>query len=399
MDSAPGTMRSLARQAHLVALACVLVDVTLFLHTTDQMATVVRVAVVFGIVCVDAAVAVSPRFSGVVAVVHAGAAVGFALVLQDLADANSTLAGGVIAAYRVGAWMADRRALAAVAVLVAGGMAAELLTGTTSALLLLTDATQDALLPWLVGRYTSARRGHVLELRHNRELEMRDATSTMERAAERQRASIARDLHDVIAHHVSAIGAHTGAARLRLAAEPHPHGNKVTASLAAAEASSRSAMTDLRRVLDVLHRTAQLPSQVGLADLDELIAGVHRSGLPVRLCTSGRPRDLPGSVDVALYRIAQEMLTNALRYGDGSPVELHLDHRDDLVRLTARNGTCPASAGPTESCSTGRGLAGIRSRAGLLGGTASYGPSPDGTAWETRVEIYIDVPVPTGALP
>jgi signal transduction histidine kinase len=196
---------------------------------------------------------------------------------------------------------------------------------------------------------------------------------------------------------VSAIGVHTGAARLRLSAQPQYADPQVIESLTAAEASSRSAMLDLRRVLDVLHKTSDPTSQIGLADLDELLAGVRRSGLSVGLRATGQPRRLPGSVDVALYRVAQEMLTNALRYGDGSPVEVRLDYGESRVALSVRNriGETPEA---DERPSTGRGLAGIHSRVSLFGGSLSYGPTADGTTWESRVDVSVDTPLSAGSL-
>jgi len=97
----------------------------------------------------------------------------------------------------------------------------------------------------------------------------------------------------------------------------------------------------------------------------------------------GRPRTLPASPDVALYRIAQELLTNALRHGDGGPVDLGLRYDAGAVTLTARNGV----GAPGVPAGTGRGLTGIRTRAGLFHGTVTYGPDEDGKHWETSVTV------------
>ena len=142
-------------------------------------------------------------------------------------------------------------------------------------------------------------------------------------------------------------------------------------------------MVDLRRVLDVLHQTADTTRQPGLANLDELFDGVRRSGLPVRFQTSGSPPALSSSHEVALYRICQEMLTNALRYGDGTGVDVALAFTKDSVALGARNTIGPPSTEPT----TRRGLAGVGARVALLGGSVSYGPLDGDLTWETRVTI------------
>ncbi|MEU8397015.1 histidine kinase [Nonomuraea sp. NPDC048892] len=388
-----GVMQSLARQARLIALACLLVDVALYVVATPALPAAPRIGGLVAIVCVDAALALPPRYSGHVAVAHAAAAIGLALLLQATPGADWDLIGGVIAAYRTGAWLRDRSSIAAAVVLAAGMAVAESVAGPGDPLSAVTGIMKDAFIPWLVGRYTSARRGYIAELHHNREMEVRDATAKMERAAERLRTSIARDLHDVISHHVSAIGVHTGAARLKLAARPECADPDIIDSLTAVEASSRSAMLDLRRVLDVLHRTPGSAGQLGLGNLNGLLDGVRRSGLGIRFQVAGPPRRLPGSVDIALYRIAQEMLTNALRYGNGGTVDVDLEFAGERVELGVRNGigTCPQRA---ERPSTGRGLVGIRSRVALFGGTVTHGPDAAGKTWETRVSVRFDAPSP-----
>ncbi|MGN9781272.1 sensor histidine kinase [Nonomuraea sp. ZG12] len=385
----PGVMQSLARQARLIALACLLVDVVMFAVATPDLPGALRIGGLITIVCVDAALALPPRYSGQVAVAHAATAVGLALLLQATPGADWDLIGSVIAAYRTGAWLRDRSSIGAVIVLAAGIAIAESVAGPGDMLAAVTGVVKDAFIPWLVGRYTSARRGYIAELHHNREMEVRDATAEMERAAERLRTSIARDLHDVISHHVSAIGVHAGAARLKLAARPEFADPDIIDSLTAVEASSRSAMLDLRRVLDILHRTSDSTSQIGLGNLDELFDGVRRSGLAIRFQVTGMPRELPGSVDIALYRIAQEMLTNALRYGDGTTVDVDLDFGENHVVLSVRNGIGPRQE-RADRPSTGRGLVGIRSRVALFGGTVSHGPDGSGKTWETRVNVCFD---------
>ncbi|WP_432825747.1 sensor histidine kinase [Dactylosporangium sp. CA-092794] len=391
-DEAPGVMRSLSRQARLVALMCLLVDVAIFVNATPDLPASVRIVALIAIVGVDTALALPPKYSGPVAVAHAVAAVGLALVLRSTPDPNWSLAGGMIAAYRVGAWLRDRSSIGALLALALAAALAESVASFSTVLTIAIAAAQNAFIPWLVGRYTSARRGYISELRHNRELELRDATAEMERAADRLRTSIARDLHDVISHHVSAIGVHTGAARLKLAARPGFADPEIVDSLTAVETSSRSAMLDLRRVLDVLHRTSDSTNQIGIGNLDELFEGVRRSGLAVRFEVSGTPRELPGSLDIALYRIAQEMLTNALRYGDGTTVEVELGFAEESVVLSARNGIGSHTEYDDWSAS-GRGLAGIRSRAALFGGGVSHGPVAGGSTWETKVNLCSDTPL------
>jgi signal transduction histidine kinase len=236
----------------------------------------------------------------------------------------------------------------------------------------------------LVGRYTTARRAYLDDLERRAENERRDAKTAVDRAVAEERSAIARDLHDVISHHVSAIGVHAGAARLGLRTATTP--GAIAESLTAVETSSRSAMVDLRRLLDLLHGdTADTSRQPGLDNLEDLLDGVRRAGLPARLSTHGTARPLPGSLDVALYRITQEMLTNALRHGDGALVEIELRYQEDKVSVIARNGISETSQTrpDTEQTGSARGLTGIRKRAAVFDGTIAHGPDVEGQQWET----------------
>lgn len=386
-------VRSLGRQALLIAVACLLVDTAVFAAATPELPVALQVGAIVAIVCVDAALGLPARYSGWVAVAHAVTAVGLAAVLHATPDPSMDLVGGLIAAYRAGAWLRGWSSIGTVILLAAGAVISQAIADPANLLAMVTEPMKDAFIPWLVGRYTSSRRAYVSELRHNRENELRDAAAEREKAVHRVRTSIARDLHDVISHHVSAIGVHTGAARIKLAAKPEFANPEIMDSLTAVELSSRSAMSDLRRMLDILHGTSDSTNQPGLGNLDELFDGVRRSGLATRFTVTGTPRGLPGSIDIALYRIVQEMLTNALRYGDEDTVDVDLDFGETRVVLTARNRIGSRSK-RGDRPSTGRGLAGIRSRAALFGGTVSYGPDAGGKNWQTRVCVSYDASSP-----
>jgi signal transduction histidine kinase len=239
---------------------------------------------------------------------------------------------------------------------------------------------ETGLLPWLVGRYTTTRRAYLAELERKAEQERREAKDAVAKAVAEERGAIARDLHDVIAHHVSAINVHAGAARLIMAGGRHD--DKLGESVTAVESASRSAMVELRQLLDLLHGDhAAEARQPGLDNIDELFDGVRAAGLQASLTTTGRPCDLPESMDIALYRIAQEMFTNALRHGDGTSVAVHLDYGESSLMLSASNPMHPESR-PSDG--PHRGLAGIANRAGMFKGVASSGPAEDGT-WRTAV--------------
>ncbi|MET7990011.1 histidine kinase [Amycolatopsis sp. NPDC005232] len=292
-------------------------------------------------------------------------------------------AGILVAGYRAGAWLRVGPAVVALAAMLAGVGAGELLgggRGSNPALIAISMAV-SAVLPWLVGRYTTARGAYIADLEREAEERRRHEAEAVRRAVLEERETIARDLHDVISHHVSAIGVHAGAARLGLAEGDSP----VRTSLGAVESASRSAMADLRRLLDLLHARGDEAAQPGLDNLDELLDTVRAAGLPVRLTVHGDVREVPGSLDVALYRIAQEALTNALRHGTG-PVELELDHRRTEIVLTVTNET-GRPATPRDGAH--RGLAGIRQRVTLFGGEVTYGQKD--TTWQVKAGFPLEV--------
>jgi signal transduction histidine kinase len=379
---------SLARQALLVAAVCLIADVTAFLVAGPVAALQPRDWVVLAaIATVDAALALPARYSGWVALAHAVLLFGAAGLLGGSSAAGRLSdAGALVAGYRAGAWLRGGAAWMALAAMVLGIGGAQLIFGLHDGDIIPVHILKNAVLPWLVGRYTTARRAYIAELEQRAETQRRDAQAAVQHAVAEERGAIARDLHDVISHHVSAIGAHAGAARLGLGTSTRP--GAVASSLAAVETASRAAMLDLRRLLDLLHGDrADVSRQPGLDNLEELLDGVRRAGLATRLSTHGTPRPLPGSLDIALYRIIQELLTNALRHGDGSTVEIELHYRAESVSVVARNGipsTAPARAAiDGERNGATRGLVGIRKRAALFDGVVTYGADLAGDRWET----------------
>ncbi|WP_370945274.1 sensor histidine kinase [Amycolatopsis sp. cg5] len=378
---------ALARQSMLVAAVCLVADVGQFLIRGPALTSGWQVWVVLiGTIVADAALAGPARLSGWVALGHALlVACGPILLCSCSGQTVGNNAGILIAGYRAGAWLSTIPAWLSLAAM-CGGLLVGSLTGTGKwshewrmvSIGLLTSGV----LPWLVGRYTTARRAYIAELERKAEQRRQDEAEAVRRAVAEERTAIARDLHDVISHHVSAIGVHAGAARLGLPAADSP----VRRSLSAVESSSRAAMVDLRRLLDLLHRkeTESGQRQPGLDNLDELLDGVRAANLPARLTTIGEPRDLPSSLDVALYRIVQEALTNALRHGDGGTVDVAIEYRQIEVILSITNDSTHVARGGANEFQH-RGLAGIRQRVALFGGQVTYGPLPGENRWQVRV--------------
>jgi signal transduction histidine kinase len=377
---------SLTRQSLLVALVCLFADVLLFLVKAPVPMSPAAVLGLTAIVVVDLALAGPARLSGIVAVGHTVVQVGIPLLLDRPLKFCANDTGMMVAGYRAGAWLVGVPALASLGTMAVGMLATHFVLGlgevrpVTDVRLLPVEVVSGALLPWLVGRYTTARRAYIAEVDQRSERETRDAQEALSQAITAERSAIARDLHDVIAHHVSAINLHAGAARLGL-----DKGNTaLVTSLSAVETSSRAAMVDLRHLLDLLHGDdSDGVRQPGLDNLDELFDGVRAAGIPARLTTSGEPRELPASLGITLYRIVQEMLTNALRHGDPSGVDVELSYRPGSLALTTTNGLPARIEARVEGHR--RGLEGIRNRARLFDGVTTCGPEPDGRTWRTAV--------------
>ena len=195
------------------------------------------------------------------------------------------------------------------------------------------------------------------------------------RALLEERARIARELHDVVAHHMSVIAIQAEAAPYRVPDPPE----ELASSFATIRASATEGLRELRRVLGVLRAdgAAGDPApQPDLGRLDELVAGVAAAGLTVTTTVTGDPRPLPPGVELSAYRIVQEALSNVLRHANGSDVRVEIVYRPAALELRVRNGPPPVP--PAPSPGAGHGLPGMRERAAMLGGELAAGPDPDG---------------------
>jgi len=198
-----------------------------------------------------------------------------------------------------------------------------------------------------------------------------------------ERARIARELHDVIAHSVSVMGVQAGAARTLIDTEP----DAARAALRSVEATARSAVGELQRLLTVLRdddAPPELTPQPGLGHLRALVEQVRDAGLPVELLLDGLPRLSPG-VDLAAFRIVQEALTNALKHAR-APTTVTIRHTDNGLHIEVRD------HGPgrrANGSSGGHGLIGMRERAQLYGGVLRAADHPDGG-------YVVDLQLPAG---
>ncbi|MFC3384235.1 sensor histidine kinase [Couchioplanes azureus] len=197
----------------------------------------------------------------------------------------------------------------------------------------------------------------------------REREAAAQAAVHTERARIAGELHDIVSHNVSVMVVQAGAAREVLATSP----DDAATALAAVEEAGRNTLTELRHLLGLLAPSpsgdgdAELSPQPGLSRLGPLVDRIAFAGLPVEVRISGEPRPLPAGVDLTAYRIVQEALTNALRYGDGVKAEVAIRYGDRYLRVEVLNtGAGPASAPAADR--PGRGLLGLRERVAVYGG-------------------------------
>jgi signal transduction histidine kinase len=381
---------SLTRQSLLVAAACLIVDVGSRIANPGLSWNWQAVVIVCGMAVLDTALAGPARSSGLVACAYSVLILITPLLVPGQPGAVSRNAGFLVAGYRAGAWLGRTQATVALLAMCAGQLGCHLLSDQRyrNEWLLGFTVLSVAVLPWLVGRYTTARRAYLDELERAAERRKQTERATIQRAVAEERSAIARDLHDVISHHVSAINVHAGAARMGLAKDPDP---ALRRALSAVESSSQSAMADLRRLLDLLHGTRNdAEHQPGLDNLPELLDSMRAAGLSIQLTTRGQTEALADSIDIALYRIAQEALTNALRHGGDGQVDVELAYQQGTVTLQVGNAMPEQHPEPVATESPHRGLAGIRQRVALFGGTVHYGPCELGRRWRLTVRFPLE---------
>jgi signal transduction histidine kinase len=213
--------------------------------------------------------------------------------------------------------------------------------------------------------------------RRAREAEMRAQIAAVD-----ERMRIARELHDVVAHHLSVM-----VVQGNLAAESVKPDQPAFAPTHALVAEGREALADMRRVLGVLHThddSDRRAPQPGLAAVDELLERVRMAGLKVTLSTEGDPPSIPAGLDLTAYRIIQEALTNTLRHAQASEAHVSIRYSTQWIGLeVADNGVGPSNNG---SGPPGHGLDGMRERVELFGGSVSAGPNP-GRGYRVRAEL------------
>lgn len=228
---------------------------------------------------------------------------------------------------------------------------------------------------WLTGFVLSRRAEHTLELQELAHQLRQEREEDARAAVLEERARIARELHDVVAHSVSVMVVQAGGVRRLLRDDQ----GREREALLVVEQIGRSALTEMRRMLGVLRtegeaQTPALAPQPGLAYLDRLVDQVRQAGLEVAVHVEGEPVPMPQGVDLSAYRIVQEGLTNALKHAGRAHADVTVRYGDSRVELEVADDGAGAAAGD----GMGHGLVGMQERVALYGGTLEAGPRAGG---------------------
>jgi signal transduction histidine kinase len=237
------------------------------------------------------------------------------------------------------------------------------------------------LAPWAAARGLRHREERARRLGAALEHERTRFHDEMSQAVERERAQIARDLHDIVAHGVSVMVVQIGGARMQLDEDPQRAGR----SLLEAEEAGRQALADLRRMLGVLRAppgSSDAQPRPGLRHLGALVHRAGNAGLHVQVSVTGELQELPAAVDISAYRITQEALTNVIKHSRADREHLEIEVTDRHLALRVRD------RGPAREDREpgGHGLVGIRERVAFLGGDTRIGPDGAG-GWQVAVTM------------
>ncbi|MFF4247419.1 sensor histidine kinase [Streptomyces sp. NPDC001822] len=209
-----------------------------------------------------------------------------------------------------------------------------------------------------------------------------------------ERTRIARELHDVVAHHMSVITVQADSAPYRVAGLS----DEARAEFASIAAGARESLAEMRRLLSVLRSDGsrgELAPQPGLDRVQQLVEATVRTGLPAELSLAARVREavergeVPQAVDLSAYRIVQEALANVVRHAPGARTRVSVTARDGHLTVLVVNGPAQGPGSPLEASGTGHGLVGMRERVRLTGGSLDTGPLPDGGF---RVAVRLPLP-------
>jgi signal transduction histidine kinase len=306
--------------------------------------------------------------------------------LYDLVDnvpSQPIWYGGLIALYTVAAHSSRWPRVAMLVFSVSGGL---LLVGSSETAL---RGIVQFVAAYAIGRASAASHAYAVALEERADRLEYERQVEVERAAERERARIARDMHDILAHAVSLMVVQAEAGPVVVRSNPA----RAEAAFDAIASAGRDAMVQLRRMLGALKEDtsprAPQPTINGLAKLVERVSG---AGLDVTYSTSGEPRPLLPDVELAAYRVTQEALTNIVKHAGATRADIRLLWQDDALMINVTDdGHGSGMSLPTG----GNGLIGIRERATAFGGSATLGPRPDEPGFQVLVRLPLAQAVTT----
>jgi signal transduction histidine kinase len=236
-------------------------------------------------------------------------------------------------------------------------------------------------LAFAIGIATRNRRAHLATLEQRAADLEREQGQRAALATAAERARIARELHDAVAHGISVMVVQAQGA----AAAQSRHPERTAAALQDIIATGRASLAEMRRLLGVVRADPQLAPQPGIAALPALVDTVRAAGTPVRLSIEGEPVPLPAGVELSAYRVVQEALTNTLKHaGPGAAAAVRLCFRPDELEIEVRDDGTAVS-----TVDTGNGLRGIAERVGMLRGELTAGPCPEG-GFLVRVRLPVE---------
>jgi signal transduction histidine kinase len=226
--------------------------------------------------------------------------------------------------------------------------------------------------PLLLGRLHASRSIQMEQLADRAAEAEKDQALREEQARSNERAAIAREMHDIVAHRVALIVLHAGAMELA-ARDP-----QTTKRAGLIRTLGKQAMSELRQMLGALRteKAAALAPQPTIADLQSLIGQARDAGLPAALQLTGTPRELPAATELTAYRVVQEALTNVAKHAGTPPTTVNLDYGPHTLAITVDND--PPAGHPIGMPTGGLGLIGLSERLCLMDGTLHTGPRPDG---------------------
>jgi signal transduction histidine kinase len=367
------------RVDELVALA-LLVEIELQVWLSPYIQD--RVPTAIGGLALSAAVAVRRRWpfgAVLIALIAVGAqeALGGRLTQHTV----GALLALILVFYAAGALLKERRAWLALGLGLVGSAASVVLAGSSSDLWFGGIFLEG--LPWTVGRIVRERSARERAYRERAERVDAEREQQALAAVWGERARIARELHDVVAHSLSVMVLQAGGARMVMGAEPE----RAEVSLRSVERAGRDALAEMRRLLGVLgsgEDPQSLAPQPGLRDIEDLIAGTRSAGLSTCLRVDGEPTTVSAALDLCAYRIVQEALTNAIKHAGPAQAEVRLRWAREALEVEISDDG--RGWGDANGASGGHGIAGMRERAALYGGTIDAGPGP-GRGFTVRAHL------------